>query len=72
MAQIMIVDLNLGGVLVPALLVLACVALVATILVIRLLSVTGIHRALACRSLVDLAIFAIIYGLLVQHLPSLG
>ncbi|WP_324695220.1 DUF1656 domain-containing protein [Novosphingobium sp. RL4] len=68
----MIVDLNLGGVLIPGLLVLAFVALVATIAVIRLLSVAGIYRAFAYRPLVELATFAIIYGLLVQHLPSIG
>lgn len=68
----MIIDLNLGGVLIPGLLVLAFVALVATIAVIRLLSVSGIYRVFAYRPLVELATFAIIYGLLVQHLPSIG
>ncbi|MFN4011344.1 MAG: DUF1656 domain-containing protein [Pannonibacter sp.] len=68
----MIVDLNLGGVLIPGLLVLAFVALVATIAVIRLLSVAGIYRLFAYRPLVELAIFAIICGLLVQYLPSIG
>lgn len=68
----MIIDLNLSGVLIPGLLVLAFVALVATIAVIRLLSVAGIYRVFAYRPLVELATFAIIYGLLAQHLPSIG
>lgn len=68
----MIVDLNVGGVLLPGLLVLVFAALVATIAVIHLLSVAGIYRLFAYRTLVDFATFAIIYGLLVQHLPSIG
>ncbi|MDR6668456.1 DUF1656 domain-containing protein [Rhizobium sp. 1399] len=68
----MIVDLNIGGVLIPGLLVLVFVALVATIAVIRLLVVAGIFRLFAYRPLVELATFTIIYGLLVQHLPSTG
>ena len=68
----MIIDLNLSGVLIPGLLVLAFVALVATIAVIRLLSVAGIYRVFAYRPLVELATFAIIYGLLAPHLPSIG
>ncbi|MEW9310650.1 DUF1656 domain-containing protein [Labrys neptuniae] len=68
----MIVDLNVGGVLIPGLLVLAFAALAGTIAVIRILSVAGIYRVFAYRSLVELATFAIVYGLLVQHLPSIG
>ena len=68
----MIVDLDVGGVLISGLLVLAFAALVATIAVIRLLSVAGITCVFASRPLVELATFAIIYGLLVQHLPSIG
>ena len=68
----MIVDLNIGGVLIPGLLVLVVAALAVTIAVTRLLSVAGIYRMFASRPLVELATFAIIYALLVQHLPSIG
>ncbi|WP_371999158.1 DUF1656 domain-containing protein (plasmid) [Tistrella mobilis] len=68
----MIVDADLGGVFVPGLLVLALLALAATLLVIRILVSTGLSRRFAGRPFVELAVFAIIYGLLVQYLPSTG
>ncbi|WP_420232991.1 DUF1656 domain-containing protein [Pseudomonas sp. ABY48] len=68
----MIVDLNVGGVLIPGLLALVFVVLFATIVIIRLLSVVGIYRLFAYRPLVELATFVLLYGLLVQHLPSIG
>ncbi|ABC22753.1 DUF1656 domain-containing protein [Rhodospirillum rubrum] len=68
----MIVDLTLGGVLVPGLLGLALIALVATIAVIRLLSVAGLTRLFVSRPLVEIATFALIYALLVRQLSSIG
>ncbi|ROM98066.1 MULTISPECIES: DUF1656 domain-containing protein [Pseudomonas] len=68
----MIVDLDVGGVLIPGLLALVFVAIFATIAIIRVLRVVGIYRLFAHWPLVELAIFALIYGLLVQHLPSIG
>ncbi|MBP2230090.1 fatty-acid desaturase [Azospirillum agricola] len=68
----MIVDLSVGGVLIPGLVVLALAALVATMAVVRLLAVTGIHRLFAHRALVELAVFVLLYGLLVRCLPSVG
>ncbi|WP_426117153.1 DUF1656 domain-containing protein [Pseudomonas sp. DSP3-2-2] len=68
----MIVDLDVGGVLIPGLLALVFVALFATLAIIRLLSVVGIYRIFAYRPLIELATFVLIYGLLVQHLPSIG
>lgn len=68
----MIVDLNLGGVLIPGLLVLAFVALAATTAMIRCLSRTAIHRLFAYRPLIELAVFVILYGLLVQYLLLIG
>ncbi|MCW0232237.1 MAG: DUF1656 domain-containing protein [Ferrovibrio sp.] len=67
----MIVDLNVGGVLIPSLVVLAFIALVATMATLRLFA-AGLHRWFAYRPLVELATFVIIYGLLVQYLPSIG
>lgn len=68
----MISDLNIDGVLVPGLLALACLALVATVAVMRLLAVTGLLRRLALPALTEIAVFTILYGLLVQVLPATG
>jgi len=68
----MIVDLNAGGVLIPGLVALAFIALVTTMATLRLFSAAGLHRRFAYWPLVELAIFVIIYGLLVQYLPSIG
>lgn len=68
----MIVDLNVGGVLIPGLVVVAFIALVTTMATLRLFAATGLHRLFAYRPLVELATFVIIYGLLVQYLPSIG
>jgi hypothetical protein len=68
----MIADLNVGGILIPALVVLAFIALVATMAMIRLFAAAGLHRLFAYRPLVELATFVIIYGLLVQYPPSIG
>lgn len=64
----MIVDFHIAGVLIPGLLVVAVLALVATLAAIRLLRVVGIYRLFAYRALVELAAFTIIYSLIVQYL----
>lgn len=68
----MIADLTIGGVFIPGLLVLALVALIGTIVVLRLLVLAGATRLFASRPLVELATFAILYGLLVRFAPSTG
>jgi len=68
----MFVDLNVGGVLIPGLVVIAFVALVATMVLLRLFGAAGLHRRFAYPPLVELATFIIIYGLLVQYLPLIG
>jgi hypothetical protein len=68
----MIVDVDVGGVLLPGLLVLAVVALLATIVVLRFLAIAGGCRVFVHRPLVEIAAFALIYGLLVQTLPFTG
>ncbi|CAM5508496.1 hypothetical protein MAUB1S_08490 [Mycolicibacterium aubagnense] len=68
----MIIDLAIGGILIPGLLALALIALVTTVLVLRLLSACGIHRVFAHRPLVELAVFAIVLGLLAQHLTGMS
>ncbi len=68
----MIVDLNIGGVFIPGLVVLAVIALGLSVGVIRLFSAVGIHRLFAYPPLIELATFVMIYGLLVRYAPSMG
>ena len=62
----MIGDLDIAGVLVPGLLALACLALIATVLLLRLLAVTGLSRRLALPALTEIAVFLLLYGLLLR------
>jgi hypothetical protein len=62
-------EISIGGVFVPALLVLAGVALLLTMLAIRLLGWAGLYRIVAYRALVDLCVFVLILGLLAALVP---
>lgn len=62
----------IGGVFVPTLLLLAVVALVLTMLVVRLLAAFGLHRFVAYRAAVDLSLYVLILGLLAFLLPLTG
>ncbi|CAO3410073.1 DUF1656 domain-containing protein [Azospirillum largimobile] len=68
----MILDLDIGGVFLPGLLVLALAALVGTVAAVRLFAAAGLFRLTAGRPLVELATFTLLYGLLLQALPSSG
>ncbi|MFZ5738192.1 MAG: DUF1656 domain-containing protein [Pseudomonadota bacterium] len=68
----MIVDLNVAGVFIPGLVVLALVALIATMAVIRLCTAIGILRLFAYRPLIEIATFLIIYAVLAQYPPLIG
>lgn len=68
----MILDLDLGGVFLPGLLVLALAALAGTVALVHLFAAAGLFRLTASRPLVELATFALLYGLLLQALPSSG
>lgn len=61
----MIGEISIGGVYLPALLVLAGVALVLTWMLTRLFALVGAYRVVAYRPLVDLACFLMVLGLLV-------
>ncbi|WP_066727347.1 DUF1656 domain-containing protein [Sphingomonas pituitosa] len=62
----MIRDLDIAGVLVPGLLALACLALIATILLLRIFAVTGLSRRLAWPAPTEIAVFLLLYGLLLR------
>jgi hypothetical protein len=68
----MIGEISIGGVFMPALLVLGAFALVATALLTQLLQVIGVYRVVAYRPLVDLAIFVLLLGLIVLLTAPLG
>ncbi|ACI99956.1 DUF1656 domain-containing protein [Rhodospirillum centenum] len=68
----MIVDLTVGGVFVPGLVVLGFIALITTMALMRVCTATGISRLFAFRPLVEVATFLILYGLLTRYLPLTG
>lgn len=68
----MIIDLNIGGVFIPGLVVLGFIALITTMATVRFCTATGVFRLFAFRPLVEAAIFLILYGLLIQSLPLIG
>lgn len=68
----MIPDIAIGGVLLPGLLVLAIVSLALTVTALRLLAAIGLVRLFGARPLLEIATFLLVYGLLVQFLPSIG
>jgi hypothetical protein len=58
-------EVSLGGVYVPAVLLLGAAALVATALLSRLLAMTGFYRFISSRPAVDIALFLLLLGALV-------
>ncbi|WEK44794.1 MAG: DUF1656 domain-containing protein [Candidatus Sphingomonas colombiensis] len=58
-------EVNIAGVYMPGLLVLAIVALVITGVLTRMLGMVGAYRLITYRPLVDVALFVIVLGLLV-------
>lgn len=68
----MIGEVSIGGVYLPALLLLALAALVLTGLLSRLLALISAYRLVAYRPLVDLALFMLILGLLAALTTPLG
>ena len=61
----MIGEISIVGVYVPALLLLALLAIVLTGMLATLLQIVGFYRIVAYRPLVDLAMFVFLLGLLV-------
>jgi hypothetical protein len=68
----MIGEISIGGVYLPALLVLAMTALLIVGLLSRLLALIGAYRLVAYRPLVDVALFLLILGLLAHLSTSFG
>ncbi len=67
----MVGEISIGGVYVPALLLLSALALALTGCVARVLVLLGVYRYLAYRPLVDGALFILLLGLLTLMTMSL-
>jgi hypothetical protein len=68
----MIGEISIGGVFMPALLLLGVLALIVTGLLSQLLQLIGVYRFVAYRPLVDLALFVLVLGLIVLLTAPLG
>ncbi|WP_414163586.1 DUF1656 domain-containing protein [Superficieibacter sp. BNK-5] len=68
----MINDINIGGVFIPGLLLTALIALVCTLLLVPLFSVSRLYRRLPLRPLIDVSTYIVTYFLLLQGLTTLG
>jgi hypothetical protein len=61
----MIGEVSIGGVYVPALLLLALAALALTGILTQILQLVGFYRLIAYRPLVDLCLFMLLLGAIV-------
>lgn len=61
----MIGEISIGGVYVPALLLLALAALALTGILTQILQLVGFYRLIAYRPLVDLCLFMLLLGTIV-------
>lgn len=68
----MINDINIGGVFIPGLLLTALIALVCTLLLVPLFSVSRLYRRLPLRPLLDVSTYIVTFFLLLQVLTTLG
>ncbi|PDO90467.1 DUF1656 domain-containing protein [Kosakonia pseudosacchari] len=68
----MINDINLGGVYVPGLLVIALAALFCTLLWLPLFTLSRRYRRLPWRPLMSLSTYIVTFFLLMQGLNALG
>lgn len=68
----MINDINIGGVFIPGQLLTALIALVCTLLLVPLFSVSRLYRRLPLRPLLDVSTYIVTFFLLLQGLTTLG
>lgn len=68
----MINDINIGGGFIPGLLLTALIALVCTLLLVPLFSVSRLYRRLPLRPLLDVSTYIVTFFLLLQGLTTLG
>lgn len=68
----MINDMNIGGVYIPGLLIMALVALVFTLLLVPLCARSKLYRRLPFHPLIDFSTYIVTFFLLLQGLTTLG
>ncbi|WP_163281045.1 DUF1656 domain-containing protein [Enterobacter cloacae] len=68
----MVNDLNIGGVFIPGLLMVALAALVCTLGLVALFSLSRLYRHLPCRPLLYVSTWIVTFFLLMQGLTALG
>lgn len=68
----MVNDLNISGVFIPGLLMAALAALVCTLGLVALFSLSRLYRHLPCRPLLDVSTWIVTFFLLMQGLTALG
>ncbi|HHA1838693.1 MULTISPECIES: DUF1656 domain-containing protein [Enterobacter] len=68
----MVNDLNIGGVFIPGLLMVALAALVCTLGLVALFSLSRLYRSLPFRPLMDVSTWIVTFFLLMQGLIALG
>jgi hypothetical protein len=68
----MINDINIGGVFIPGLLVIALFALACTLLLVPLFTLSRVYRRLPFRPLLELSTVIVTFYLLLQGLTTLG
>ena len=65
-------EISIGGVYMPTILLLAVMASVLTMILLRFINVSGLYRFVAYRALVDLCIYIMVLGALSLLAPHIG
>jgi hypothetical protein len=65
-------EIAIGGVYMPTILLLAVIAAVLTMLLLRLVDFAGLYRFVAYRALVDLCLYVLVLGALSLLAPHIG
>ncbi|AXB77223.1 DUF1656 domain-containing protein [Novosphingobium sp. P6W] len=65
-------EISIGGVFMPTILLLAVIASVLTMILLRFINVSGLYRFVAYRALVDLCIYIMVLGALSLLAPHIG
>jgi hypothetical protein len=65
-------EIAIGGVYMPTILLLAVIASVLTMLLLRLVDLAGLYRFVAYRALVDLCLYIMVLGALSLLAPHIG
>ncbi|EJL27829.1 DUF1656 domain-containing protein [Novosphingobium sp. AP12] len=65
-------EIAIGGVYMPTILLLAVIASVLTMLMLRLVDLAGLYRFVAYRALVDLCLYIMVLGALSLLAPHIG